>query len=163
MALPVTRAVLGVFEPADFLAGEAVNQHVCPAVSVEVVGEGEEAIRVGVVDAERAFEAGDGFFDAVGFLEFEAGVGGVDFAALLEVRPFVPVGAGNDIHLAVAVEVADRRAFGPELVGHSDLFEGVEKLGGASIRRGGQAENCGQENSSHGVMLGSSAGAGQAA
>ena len=100
--------------------------------------------------------------DPVGLLVFEGGVGGVDFVALLELRPFIPIGAGNNVHLAIVVEIADGGALGPELVGGPDLLKAVEKPGGLSKRRSGGEQNRGQKNSNHVAMLGSFGAAGQA-
>jgi len=65
-------------------------------------------------------------------------------------------------YLAVLIEVADGGAFGPELVGGPDFLEGVKELSGSSKRRNSRQDNSGQENSYHAIMLGRSAGGGQA-
>ena len=116
-----------------------------------------------VDDAQRALKAGDGLLHAVGLLALKARVGGIDLAALLEIRPLVPIGPGNDVHLAIVVEITDGGAFGPELVGGANFLEAVEELGGACERRRDGDKNCGQKNSNHGAMLGSRTAAGQAA
>ena len=43
--------------------------------------------------------------------------------AFLVVRPLPPIGTGDDVHLAVVVEVAEAGAFAPELVGELDFLE----------------------------------------
>src|ERR1035441_6279086 len=153
MALPMPRTTLRVLEPGGFLPGKAIHQHVRPAVAVEVVSESEETIRIGVVHPQRALEARHRLFHAVGLLALEGGVGGIDFVPLLEIRPFIPVSAGDDIHLAVVIEIADSRAFGPELVGSPDLLEAVKQLAGCRKQRRSTEENCRQKNSNHGTMV----------
>jgi len=48
--------------------------------------------------------------------------------AFLEVRPFVPVWTGDDVWLAVVIEIAEVGAFAPEFVAEPGLLEGVEQI-----------------------------------
>src|SRR5579871_6520295 len=57
MPLPMAFAALGILEPRRIRAGKTVDHDVRPAVAVEIIDEREEIIRVGVVRAERTFEA----------------------------------------------------------------------------------------------------------
>ena len=75
-----------------------------PAVAVEVAGEGQEVVRI--------------------VLRIE-GLPRPILVPLLEIRAFEPERAGDDVHLAVAVEVAVVGALGVELVGEAQLLEGV--------------------------------------
>src|SRR2546421_11966662 len=69
--LPMAFTGFGVFVPGGFFAGEAIDDNVGPAILIEVVGEEEEAVGVGIVHTQAAFEARNGFFGAVGFFSFE--------------------------------------------------------------------------------------------
>ena len=80
-------AALRVFVPSDFLAGKPIHKHVGPAVSIDIVSESQEAVGVGVVGAQGAFEAGDGFDGAVRASPFKAGVGGPDLCRRLKSGP----------------------------------------------------------------------------
>ncbi len=137
MPLPMALAALGVFVPRDFLARVPIDEHVGPAVSIDIVGESQEAVGVGVVGAQGAFEAGDGLGGAVRAGAFEAGIGGPDLVPLLEIRPFIPEGAGNHVHISVVVEVGKSRPLGPELVGEAHFLEGVDEV--LRLSRRGQA------------------------
>ena len=72
----------GVFVPVAGRAGEGHLEHVRPAVAVEVAGVREEVLRV-----------------ALGVVRLD----GVDLEFLLEIRAGLPVGRGDDVHLAVPV------------------------------------------------------------
>ena len=123
MFLPVAFAALRVFIPGGDFAGETENQDVVPAVLIEIVSEREKVVRVGVVGAERAFETLDRFPCAVGLLQCERFRRRIVFVAFLVVRPLPPIGTGDDVRLAVVVEVAEAGAFAPELVGELDFLE----------------------------------------
>src|SRR5437660_9862276 len=88
VALPVLVLALGVFVPGGVFAGEADDEDVSPAVAVEVVGEGEEILGIPV----RIVGLGHEIFASV-----------LVFFASGEVGAFVPVGADDDVHLAVFV------------------------------------------------------------
>src|SRR5580765_7591732 len=90
MALPVAFAPFGVFVPGGFFARKAVNENVGPAILVEVVRKEEKAVGISIVHAEAAFEAGNGFFGAIGFFVFEGSVGRAELVTLFEVWAFVP-------------------------------------------------------------------------
>jgi hypothetical protein len=123
MLLPVAFAALRIFVPGGDFTGETENQYVVPAVLVEIVGECEKVVRVGIVGAKGPFETLEGFFRAIGFLQFERLRGRIVFVALPKVRPLPPIGTGNDVQLAVVIEVAEVGAFAPEFVGELDLLE----------------------------------------
>src|SRR5207244_8816732 len=109
-------AAFGIFIPGGDVAGKSDDQNVVPTVLVEIVGEGEKVVRVSVVRAQRAFEALNGLLAAVGLLLFKSLCCRVIFVAVLEVRPFVPIGTRNDVHPAVVIEIAEVGALAPELV-----------------------------------------------
>jgi hypothetical protein len=121
-------AAFGVFVPGDFFAGETVIDDVGPAVSVEIVGVGEETIRVRILDAEGAFIAGNGFFAAIGFLSLEGRIGRAKLVTFFEIGSLVPERPGLNIHDAVMIEVADIGTLRPELIGGLDLFESVREI-----------------------------------
>ena len=121
--LPVALAAFWIFVPGRDFSGKTEDQNVVPPVLVEVVGEGEEIVRVSVVGAEGAFESFDGRLLAVRVLFLERLRGGIVFVAFLEVRSLIPIRARDDVHFGVVIEVAEIRAFAPELVAELDLFE----------------------------------------
>ena len=47
----------------------------------------------------------------------------------LPIRPFVPVGAADDVHLPIVVDVSKGRAFGVKFVGQLDALPGDELPG----------------------------------
>ena len=55
-----------------------------------------------------------------------------------EIRPLVPIGAGDNVHVAVAVEIPEIGALAPKLVAQLDFFERVQQI--IRRRRGCQAE-----------------------
>ena len=114
--LPVALAALRVFVPGSVLAGKSVGEDVEPAVVIEIVGEGEKVVRVGIVGTVSAFETGENFFGAVGFLMFERGIGGIKFVAIGEVGSFVPIRPGDNVINPIVIEIPKGRAFSPELV-----------------------------------------------
>ena len=70
--------------------------------------------------------------------------------------------AGDDIYFAVVIEIADVRAFAPELVGELDLFERVQDvIFGGGDERGGQGESGGDGNCVHALCLDTSRQCGQ--
>ena len=48
--------------------------------------------------------------------------------AFLEVRAFPPVRAGDDVHFAVVIEIAEAGPFAPELVGKLNFFKAVNAV-----------------------------------
>ena len=95
------------------VAWEAEDQDVRPAVGVEVVGVGDEVVRVarGAVEGRlvRALLVRrlDGVADA-----------------LLEVGTLPDVPTGGDVDVAVMVEVGDRATFGNEVLGQGLFIKG---------------------------------------
>ena len=113
-------------------AGQAVGEHVIPAIAVEVVDEREEVVpRVGILAAHRALEAGELHIRAV-LLRLGRARGGINLVALREGRPFPPVRPGDGVGLPVLVEVAEDGALGPVVL--------VELL---LLERGEQEISCG--------------------
>ena len=97
------------------LAGEADDEHIVPAVAVEVVDPVEEVVGV-----------------AFAVLRLR----GVDFVLRLEVRPRVPVRPVHHVRLAVAVDVARVGPFGVVDVGEPLPLELVERVLLGECRRG---------------------------
>src|SRR3954470_24897927 len=106
----------GILIPGCVQARETVNDNVVPPIFVQIVGESEKVIRVGVRFAQSAFKSRDGFFGAVLLLELESLFGGVIFVTLFERGAFPPVRTGNHVHLSVVVEVSEVYAFPPKLI-----------------------------------------------
>src|SRR6266478_3153584 len=123
MLLPMSFAALGVFIPGGLFSRKAVNQNISPAVAIEIIGEHEEAFRIGVVCTQTAFKAGNCFFSAIYLLTFESGIGGGILVPLFEVRPFVPKGTRHNIHFPIVIEITEVSSLGPELIGKLDFFE----------------------------------------
>src|SRR5439155_5279661 len=142
--LPMAVAALGILVPSGNFTGKPEDENVVPAVLVEIVGEGEEIVGVSVIAAECAFEALDGLLLAVGVLLLESLCGGIIFVAYLEVRPFIPVGAGDDVHFAVVIEIAEVGSFTPELVVELGFLEGVQEVILSGGERSG-AKACGDQ------------------
>ena len=101
VARPVALLALGVGEPVARVAGESEHEHIGPAVFVEVGRVGEEVLGI----AARVHRL------AV-----------VDLVARFEFRAFPPVGAIDDVVLAVLVEVAGGGALGVEFIDELDGF-----------------------------------------
>src|SRR5262245_59618305 len=83
VSLPMAFSAFGIFEPRSVLAGKADDQNVVPAILVEVISPGEKIIRVGVLGAERALEAGHLHRGHGAQLEIERRLGRRVFVALL--------------------------------------------------------------------------------
>src|SRR5579862_3168975 len=123
MALPVSVRSFGVLVPDCLLSWKTVNHNIGPAIPVKIIGICQETLRVGIVDAERAFEARDYLLCPVGLLAFETRVSRPNLMALLKIRSFIPKRTGHHIHFAVPVKIRDIRTLSPELVGSLDFFE----------------------------------------
>jgi len=67
--------------------------------------------------AKRAFESGNLFIRAIGFFADEGFGRWIIFVALLEIGAFPPIGAGDDIHFAIMIEIAIVGALAPEIRG----------------------------------------------
>ena len=80
-----------ILQPDGFLARPADDQHIGPAIGVEIVDERQKIIRV---------------------LERIKRNGGIKIMAPAKVRPLVPIRTSDGIDLIVAVEVTESRAFG---------------------------------------------------
>ena len=117
MPLPVSFASFRIFIPGGVLSGETVDQNVRPAVIIEIIGEDEKSFRIGVVDAKPPFEARDGLFGGITFFQLESRVGRRELMSFLEIGPFVPEGAGDNVYFSIVIEVGEVRAFSPEFVG----------------------------------------------
>src|SRR5688572_11642673 len=100
MSRPRTILPLRILVPERFLTGEADDENVRPLIAVEIVRPGEKVVGVSV-DVER--------------------VTVVVHKPLSEPRPGIPERPGDDIHGAVAIDVAKVRAFTEELVGELRL------------------------------------------
>src|SRR5437773_10371773 len=98
MPLPMSLAAFRIFVPGSVLARKAIDQDIIPTIAVEIVGESYESVGIGVVHSQAAFETGNGLFRAIAFLQLKSRVGAIDFMARLEFRPFIPEGAGDDVH-----------------------------------------------------------------
>src|SRR6266542_81652 len=152
--LPMTFAALRVLIPGGDITGETENQNVVPAVLVEIAGEGKKVVRISVVAAERPFKAVDGLLSALGVLFLEGLRRRIIFVAFLEVRPFIPERARNDVPFAVVVEVAEVRALAPELVAEPGLLKGVQKvIFAGDHERARQSNEEGQRKLVHGLSL----------
>ena len=76
---------------------------------------------------EPAFETAIGFFGSVRLRDFECPQWQARIRGrTLEIGAFIPERAGDDVHFAVVIEVAEVCAFAPELVGELDFLEGVD-------------------------------------
>ena len=93
MPPPVSRGLLRVFVPPDLLARPAALQNVVQTIAVEIMDKRQKVVGV-----------------AFGFER----LGRIDGRASFELRTGVPEGAGNDIPLAIAIEVADMGALAKE-------------------------------------------------
>lgn len=149
VAVPVAGFALRVLEPPRLEAGKAQHDDVGPAVAVQVMGEGEEVVGVGVVRAQPAFEARHLLVLPVGGLAREgrfarrrSARGGRVFVARFEIRAGIPIGAGDHVQLAVAVDVRYMCPLAPKLVGEPELLPGMQRVvrGG----RGGERHSQGQ-------------------
>ena len=135
MFLPQTACTLGILIPIRRRARETENQNVIPAIAVEVVGEREEIIRVGVLLAETAVKARHRHFRHRPELQLErrgatgrlALIRHVIFVTLLEVRSLEPEWPGHHVHLTVLVEVPEVRALAPELIAELLFLESVKR------------------------------------
>src|ERR1043165_2822717 len=111
VTLPASRAVdtrlAGILEPRGVLAGETNDEQVEPAVAVEIIREREKIIRVLVVHTQSALEALDDDFRAIGILALERLRCRIILVALIELRPLPPIRPGDDIVVAVAIEVGE--------------------------------------------------------
>src|SRR5262249_22616698 len=121
VARPVRLLALRVLVPERFLSREADDEEVEPSVRVEVERPREEV--VGVVERVERLRR-------------------VDLVLFLEARPLVPVGARDDVALAVAIEVAERRPLAEELLRELDLLERRRDVGSAGERGGGEQRGC---------------------
>ena len=127
MPRPVLLLALRVEVEKRGRAGQAVGEHVIPAIAVEVVDEREEVVpRVGILAAHRALEAGELHVRAV-LLRLGRARGGVKLMALREGRPFPPVRPGDGVGLPVLVEVAEDGALGPVVLVELLLLERGEQ------------------------------------
>jgi hypothetical protein len=109
----------------------AEHQHVRPAVAVEVVHVGEHAVRLPLLRREQ--------------------LDGEELVAAGEVGPLVPVRAGDDVRLAVAVEVADGDAVAQVDAVQDALLErdGGRRVGGRQTGGEGEEQGEGQEAKHH--------------
>jgi hypothetical protein len=92
---------------------------------IEIVRENKKRFRVGIVDTEAAFKPRNDLFRSVTFLQLESRVSWRELMPLLEVWPFVPKGAGDNVYLSIAIEISEVHAFSPEFVGGLGFFEGM--------------------------------------
>src|SRR6266704_6379673 len=127
----MTLASARIFVPRSFFAREGVDHNVGPTVAIKIVGEREEIIGVSVIDAERAFEAREVFFGAISFLAFESRIGGIELVAVGEAGSFIPIRTGDDVVNPVFIEIAESRAFSPELVYELIFGEGMKDVFGS--------------------------------
>src|SRR5256885_13196726 len=100
----------GILIPGGLFARETDDQNVIPSVFVEVISIGEEIVRVFILRSQGALEAFDFFFCAIRFLASKRYCGTVEFVALLEIRPLIPIGAGDDIHCSIVIKITEGRA-----------------------------------------------------
>src|SRR6266567_6672328 len=128
MALPMSFAAFGVFIPSRLLAWEPIDQNIHPAIAIEVIDKTEEVVRVHIVGPQSAFEACYGFLRAVGFLASKSGIGGIKLVAFLELGAFIPVGTANNVHLSVAVKIAEVGALSPKFIVKLGLLKNVERV-----------------------------------
>ena len=138
MDRPGAGLALGVLVDEGRVAGEAEDQDVRPAVSVEVVGVGDEVVGIarGAVEGRLVRALVVRWLDGVG-------------EALLEVRALPDVPAGGDVDVAVVVEVGDRAAFGDEVL-REGLF--VERDGAGDGTAAEQDREEGGEESHGGAI-----------
>src|SRR5262249_37748585 len=117
----------GVLEPVARLAGIANQDQVGPTVAVEVFGPAGEAVAV----AGHAVAVVAQLADLV-----HLPIGGL-----------VPGLAGENVHLAVAVDIGDGHAFGAEDLVDYGLFPGdpAVVLGGIGGGQGGEKQGRQQE------------------
>jgi hypothetical protein len=98
------------------------------------VREREEIVRVGILLAQGTFKAGNLDFSAVFLCSlnvvFPAGEVRVveEYSCGFESPDPPPRMGRNDIHFAVAVEVAEIRPFAPELIAELNFLEGVQEV-----------------------------------
>ena len=135
---PRAGLALGVLVDEGGVARETEDQDVRPAVGVEVVGVGDEVVRVarGAVEGRlvRALLVRrlDGVADA-----------------LLEVGTLPDEPTGGDVDMAVMVEVGDRATFGDEILRESLL---IKRDGGSSSTATEQNREEGGEESHRGTI-----------
>jgi hypothetical protein len=136
MAHPMNVRSFWIFKPGCVLAGKADHEDIVPAVTIEVVGPDEKIVRVFVFLPQCTFESRNGHAGHGTDLQLKRCLGGVKLVALLEIGSFPPPGTGDQIILAVVVEVAEVRAFRPELIAELDSFEGMQFFAGNADRPG---------------------------
>src|SRR5207248_293549 len=129
MLFPVSVAALGIFIPGRLFAWKADDQDIVPAVFIEIVSEREEIIGILIFGSKRAFKAFDALFRPVRFFANESLSCRINLVTLLKSGPFIPIWSRHDVRFAVVIEIAKRRAFGPELVRELDFFEAVRRIG----------------------------------
>ena len=116
MPQPVAGSGVGwprVFQPPALLAGEAVDDNIAVAIAVDVVDKLKEAVGVAVGIKGRGFE---------------------ELVPCGEVGPRIPERAGDDVGMAVAVEIASRSAFAEEAVAQPPRFKGDQFVGRRFVR-----------------------------
>ena len=135
---------LRVLKPPRLFARKTENQNIRPAVRVKILGEGDEVFRVSVVGSESALKTGNGCLRPIRLLAGEFFRGRIILVALGEFRRFIPIRAGDHIQFAVAVEIANGRAFAPKLI-RELLFLERRKRGvfgrKPTVRGGEQGQN----------------------
>src|SRR5262249_54924846 len=101
--LPLASLVAGVLVPHARFAGVRNDDDIRPAVAIEVAGKTGKGFGV-LLELPRLLTPNDMHF--------------------LEVGPFVPDIADEDVHLAVLVEVGDADTLGAELLINDDFLPG---------------------------------------
>ena len=153
MPRPEAFLVLGILVPIRLGAGETDNDNIRPAVAVDVEGESEEIFRVAIPDAQRALEAVNGGFFPGGVGRFEGMLGRPVWVAYFEIRAFVPERPGNDVRVAVVVEIGEIGPLAPELIRDLDFAE----RGNILLGRGQAGPNCkrreGDKKTSHNSFI----------
>ena len=124
--LPRTFLTLRILKPRRLLAGEAIDQNIRPAVRVEIAHKGEEIVRVSVLRPKRPLEAWNGFLFSVGTGASERLLRRIKLMPRLEIRPFIPIRPGDDVHFAIAIEVPEARALAPEMFAELELPKAVQ-------------------------------------
>src|SRR5580658_3258167 len=114
MPAPTAFLVPRIFVPISFFAGKTDNDNIRPAVAVDVESKRQEILGVLVFDPQRALESVNGGDFPGGVGGFEGMLGRAVFVADFEIRAFVPKRPGNDVIMAIVIEIGEIGPLAPE-------------------------------------------------
>src|SRR6478736_5034860 len=107
-------------------------------------------MRVSILLAERAFEARNFFLCAIGLFAREGFVRRIIFVAFCEIGTFPPIGARDDVHFAVVIEIAVGSPFAPEIRGQLSLLKSMQRIIARPLGGGASFGSAGSEDDSSG-------------